>query len=427
MNFHINLLSFLVFTIPLSILTGPFLPDLSIVLAVFLYLYLVFKKKIEIKLNLYLIISLTFFLLIILSFVISYSEKTLSGGYLFYFRFTLFSLIVFSLIRLNEKILDRIYFFLSIVLFIVSCDAIFQYITGYNFTGYEDLVENRISGFFKHEYILGKYLFLTFIVYFYLFLKLNCKFKYFFILNFFLINLSLILSGDRTAIILYLMFMSLFLLLYDEISIFKKFLIISFIISISSILIFSNSHYLNRFYPGSEISFFALLNNFELLVTNKYFYNNFLHYIDFIKVSLLIFYENIFFGIGPKMYRVECLDYIFQYKHACSTHPHNTYLQLLSETGIFTTLIVFLLWILNFILLIKHLIYQIIFKQRYLNNNLIIFIIAYFVILFPFLPTNSFFNNNSSIMIYFPLGFFLYEIFQSRFNINIFFKRKIIE
>ena len=127
------------------------------------------------------------------------------------------------------------------------------------------------------------------------------------------------------------------------------------------------------------------------------------------------------------MYRVECLDYIINYSYACSTHPHNTYLQLLSETGIFTTIIVFLLWLLTFFLIIKQFIFMFILKKSYLNKNLVIFVIAYFVMLFPFLPNNSFFNNNSSILLYFPLGFFLYEISQSQFNNKIFLKNKIIE
>ena len=162
-------------------------------------------------------------------------------------------------------------------------------------------------------------------------------------------------------------------------------------------------------------------------MSNQYFYNNFMYYIDFFRVSISIFYENIFLGIGPKMYRVECLDYIIDYSYACSTHPHNTYLQLLSETGIFTAIIVFALWLLSLILLIKQFVFVFIYKKIYLSQNLIIFVIAYFVMLFPFLPNNSFFNNNSSILLYYPLGFFLYEIFKSRFQDIKFFNKRIIE
>lgn len=428
MNISFSLLSLLVFTIPLSIVTGPFLPDLSIIFAILLYFYLVFKKEMKIKLNLYLIISLMFFSLIILSFAISFSENTISGGYLFYLRFSLLGLIIFSLIKHDELVLNKLYFFLTCLLFIICCDAIFQYFIGFNFIGYEDLVENRISGFFKTEYILGKYLFFTFVVYIYLYIKINSKLRYFFYLNFFLISFALILSGERTSIILFLMFITLFSLLYDKISIFKKFLLIIFIPLIIFTVIKSNPSYFDRFYPGFEISFDIFSDPLQLInMSNVYFYNNFMYYIDFFKVSLAIFNENIFFGVGPKMYRVECLDYIINYSYACSTHPHNTYLQLLSETGIFTTIIVFLLWLLTFFLIIKQFIFMFILKKSYLNKNLVIFVIAYFVMLFPFLPNNSFFNNNSSILLYFPLGFFLYEISQSQFNNKIFLKNKIIE
>ena len=428
MNLTFNLLTFILFTIPLSIVTGPFLPDLSIIFAFFLYLYLLIKKKFELKLSLYLIISFAFFVLILLSFLYSYSDKTISGGYLFYFRFSLLGLMIFSILKHNDHLLHLFYPFLSLVLFVVSCDAIFQYMTGFNFLGYEDLVENRISGFFKTEYILGKYLFFTSVVYIYLYLKLEKRYRYFFYFNFCLISVALILSGERTSIILFVMFITLFSILYDEIGLMKKILIIIFIPLIISFIIISNPNYFERFYPGFEISLSSISDPSKLInMSNQYFYNNFMYYIDFFRVSISIFYENIFLGIGPKMYRVECLDYIIDYSYACSTHPHNTYLQLLSETGIFTAIIVFALWLLSLILLIKQFVFVFIYKKIYLSQNLIIFVIAYFVMLFPFLPNNSFFNNNSSILLYYPLGFFLYEIFKSRFQDIKFFNKRIIE
>ena len=65
-----------------------------------------------------------------------------------------------------------------------------------------------------------------------------------------------------------------------------------------------------------------------------------MYYYDFIIVSVKMFIQDPFFGVGPKMYRVDCLNYANEFNFACSTHPHNTYLQLLSETGIFLVLIV---------------------------------------------------------------------------------------
>jgi O-antigen ligase len=55
-----------------------------------------------------------------------------------------------------------------------------------------------------------------------------------------------------------------------------------------------------------------------------------------------IFKDNIFFGIGPKMFREVCKrkKYIVKTKldasvDGCQTSPHNYYLQILTETGIF--------------------------------------------------------------------------------------------
>ena len=58
--------------------------------------------------------------------------------------------------------------------------------------------------------------------------------------------------------------------------------------------------------------------------------------------SLKMFKQNIFTGVGPKMYRYECKneEYFIQlsnetdFQGYCSTHPHNIYAQLFAETGI---------------------------------------------------------------------------------------------
>ena len=49
--------------------------------------------------------------------------------------------------------------------------------------------------------------------------------------------------------------------------------------------------------------------------------------------SLRIFNDNKIFGSGPRSYRNVC-DIHKINRFSCDTHPHNYYLQLLSETGI---------------------------------------------------------------------------------------------
>ena len=51
--------------------------------------------------------------------------------------------------------------------------------------------------------------------------------------------------------------------------------------------------------------------------------------------ALRMFKDNIYTGIGPRMFRYVCGYDKYKIWEGCSTHPHNTYIQLLSETGLF--------------------------------------------------------------------------------------------
>ena len=52
------------------------------------------------------------------------------------------------------------------------------------------------------------------------------------------------------------------------------------------------------------------------------------------KTSFKMFKSNLLLGVGPKMFRKECRNNKYYIdKNSCNTHPHNTYIQLLAETG----------------------------------------------------------------------------------------------
>ena len=70
-----------------------------------------------------------------------------------------------------------------------------------------------------------------------------------------------------------------------------------------------------------------------------------------------IFKNNLYFGIGLKQFKVECSSNAYENIDSnfrsgrCSSHPHNLYIEMLSETGIVSTLIFVSLIIYFFILL----------------------------------------------------------------------------
>ena len=103
---------YLVILIPILLITGPFLSDLSITL-LSIYCLIIHKKYYagEKIIKLFFVYFFVFYILILISSVLA-EDKILSfKNSLFYLRFVLFSICFFYFLKNNQKILSKLFLF----------------------------------------------------------------------------------------------------------------------------------------------------------------------------------------------------------------------------------------------------------------------------------------------------------------------------
>ncbi len=128
----------------------------------------------------------------------------------------------------------------------------------------------------------------------------------------------------------------------------------------------------------------------------------------------LVFDSNMLFGVGLKNYNIFCVTQIkdpfesLNLPTFCSTHPHNTYLEVLSETGLIGFLLLFLAFFNFFILSIKK--YNKLRSNKIFNEfkglfyGNIYILLAY---LFPIKTAGRFFTTFNGTFFWLSLGIVL--------------------
>jgi O-antigen ligase len=422
----IRINSVLICLLPISLVLSRFVADLSICICGILFLISAVKKKEWFYFNnKFFYLFLLFFFYIFVRSLLTLSTTSIATT-IFYFRFGLFSLAVWHVINNNSKFLK--YFFITgIMTFLVlSLDAIYQYYNGFNIIGYPKHIYNKVGSFFGKTYILGSYTLKIFPIILGVFLYKNYSFfknKYIYvaiILIFVLSSFSVILSGERAAFFLFFVYFFIILILLKLKKIYK-------IIILSSLLIFAiciffydskiHQRYITQVYDQFTLDKQYKEKGLQSNHNRSYFTFS-VHHETHYQVAYKMFINNIFFGQGPKMFRILCNDdkFRFQYKYetpdssevfdGCTTHPHNSYIQLFAETGLFGAAFL----ILFFCYVVLKIFYNF-FSTNKISNNIynykMCLLLCFFINFFPIAPNGNFFNNWLSIMYYLPLGFYL--------------------
>ena len=459
-NIDSNLFINLVFSFfPISFILGNLVTNINIVLFCFLGILHLKSKIFTADLNLPIKIIFSFFVLIVFSTILTFINEFYVEGYenlnltnliksIFFFRFFLMLLVTYFLIKFN--ILDFKYFlftgtFASVIL---SLDIIYQYILGVDILGFKSLGTHN-SGFFGDELIAGSFIknFAFFSIFFVAYLFKN-KNNYKFILTLLIIiilAIGILLSGNRMPFVLFLFGLSLTLLFSNNLrkilitSFLVLFIIIGFLVSHDDLLkniylsYYGNAKStLNRLIVGYSSNEVKIVNQNENIQENE---TNFLDARDdqwtpfknneqwkegqalnddfeffwvlnvsyetnerLFLTSLDVWSENKIFGGGIKSFREKCKKYLLHKKNRlCSNHPHNYYLEILTDTGIVGIIIITVIGLLFVTFILKNL--------RFFNiknfENLILTaaIISLITETFPIKSTGSIFTTNNATYI----------------------------
>ena len=124
------------------------------------------------------------------------------------------------------------------------------------------------------------------------------------------------------------------------------------------------------------------------------------------------FDDNKITGIGPRMFRYNCMKEKYYLWEGCSTHPHNTYVQLLAEMGIIGFIFGVSIFLITFIAVLKHLYCKFIRKKIIYNDFQLCLLSAIMISIWPFVPTGDLFNNWLNIIYFFPVGFYLGTLYE---------------
>ncbi len=419
-----------IYLLPISLIFGPAPTDFNIsLISLMTLIYLIFnfnKNLITYPIIFIIFLFIIFFLLINISSIISNNYFFSYEYSLVYFRFFLFSIGIFLSLKLKFLNIRYLIYIFILVYILIFIDGYYQFFNGYNILGYK-YDGDRLSGIFGEEKILGSFLSRTYPFFFGL---ASYYYKDKFIISlafigFILSDVLVVISGDRTAAF-YLLLSSLiivcltkrFQLIRILTIIISSFLILIIILNSPTITERIYSKTIRDISKNDQSELHA--ENLNLSFLNKFYFFTSTHH-GYLLTSLEMFKHNPIFGVGPKLYREECKKNIYKIegKENCNTHPHNTYLQLLAETGLITTLIVFLLFIYLIFTFSSQLYYKFSKSNHILSDPNICFLTCLFITLFPFIPTGNFFSNWLNAIYYLPLGFIMYEITNKSENENI--------
>ena len=379
--------------IPASIIVGPAISLVNILIIDFSFIFLILYKK-DYKFLSNKTVKFIIFLCLYLIFN-SIISKDFSMSAYRNFGFIRFGILflAFNYFFYNKDFINRVLIVWILTLSILTLDTYLESILGRNILGYGEEYGRRIVSFFKDEPIVGGYIngfYLVLIGYlFYLNDKIVNKYKNIILIYSIFFLIAIVLTGERSNSIKAVFGFFLFYSFNDFFKFKEKILSILLLILMFTLLL-NTSNFLKLRYGGQFfkpiISIFqsnGQIQKNEISIKNKLKDNI---YISLYQSGFDVFKKYPIFGVGNKNYRLETCSAKNITKYNCSTHPHQIYFEFLAEHGLIGSMI--LLFILFNLVFSK--IKIILNSKNYLQLGCLIFLIISFV---PFLPSGAFFAD----------------------------------
>ena len=406
--------SFLLALLPVSFIAGNMIININVLILIISTLVLYGKEVFKFQFKILDKFILLFFLLVL--FTAIYNDiffiinDLYPSGYHTILKSILFLKYLFLYLTIKFLIGNRIislkYFFVSCTFctLFVSFDIFYQFTFGKDLFGFEP-IGRRLSGPFGDELIAGGYLQRFSIFSFFLiplfFNNLSNKYSKYLIPIFFIIFISaLMLSGNRMPFILFVFTISLIVVFQKQS---RKYLL-SFVIIFS--LLFIGIYNLNEKVKMNFDTFQIQISKM-IVVATKGDYNDkdspqyLREFATFYDTWLM----NKYIGGGVKNFRFYCHTRPNIEKNTnfiCNMHPHNYYLEILTETGIIGFLIISLIF-LNILYLSFYKKY--ISKSSFsVNNTVVPFIFLFIAEIFPLKSTGSFFTTGNTTYLFLILA-----------------------
>ena len=426
-NFNINLTLFTNLTFaffPISFILGNLITNINLVLFCIFGIFHLRSKILTTKFDFTLKIIFFLFLVVFFSTSLSFIKSLYFEEYeytnlirliksVLFFRFFVLLLIIYLLSELN--IINFRYFFLSaaFVTLLISIDIIYQYSFGFNIMGLESYSEYHNASFFGDELIAGGFVqnfsFFSILFLSYILRNYNNYSRIVLIgIAICTLGVGIMVSGNRMPLILFIL--GLFFVYFFNQKLKNIVLINSIILFIvlGSMISFDSKLRLNfySFYGNAQgivIGLFERMTTDEsiiLLKEKKLFANSAegdaYTRVTFTGIETWKLHKT--FGNGIKSFREDCKRIIIeQQRGACSNHPHNYYLEILTDLGIVGFVFVMAIASMFIVFVVKN--YGFLSGNNLANLFLLGATISLFLEVFPIKTSGSIFTTNDTTYI----------------------------